>query len=91
MRFEKVTKTQLTHLLRKHGEKTIKVWMCPSKCYPNPKHPFNMARDYELNEDDLIPLDLNGGLNELDRIINGYRYYNCTPETGLRVHFYIEK
>lgn len=36
-----------------------------------------------ISADDYDPRDF-------DAEVNAYRYYNCSKETGMRVHFYIE-
>jgi hypothetical protein len=72
---KKITKTQLKSMLKK-GE--TKVWLCPSKCYPNAGHPFNCAIQILLTND-----------SELDSIINNFSYYNCDAERGMSVHYYV--
>lgn len=39
----------------------------------------------------ILPMPITGDASRnFDQEVNAYHYYNCTKETGLRVHFYIE-
>ena len=39
----------------------------------------------------ILPMMINGDVcRNFDAEVNAYHYYNCTKETGLRVHFYVE-
>lgn len=38
----------------------------------------------------ILPVNLHKGDSSFDAQVNAYRYYNCSAETGNRIHFYIE-
>ncbi len=38
----------------------------------------------------ILPVNLHKGDSSFDAQVNAYRYYNCSVETGNRIHFYIE-
>lgn len=38
----------------------------------------------------ILPTNLHKGDSSFDAQVNAYRYYNCSAETGNRIHFYIE-
>lgn len=38
----------------------------------------------------ILPANLHKGDSSFDVQVNAYRYYNCSAETGNRIHFYIE-
>lgn len=38
----------------------------------------------------ILPANLHKGGSSFDAQVNIYRYYNCSAETGNRIHFYIE-
>jgi hypothetical protein len=81
----KQTKTQVLSILRKTGE--WQGFLCPSRCFPNIGHPFNMAMACEFDQQSLVIEDVNG-ITEFSRTVDSFHYYNCTNETGLRVHYY---
>jgi len=83
---KKLTKAQVKALIKKQG--TVKVWLCPSKAFPNPSHPFNVAGQYDLSSYTLP--NLNSKLDHFDRYVNEFQYYNCNSELGNSVHYYIE-
>jgi hypothetical protein len=88
----KLTKTQVIARIKKEGN--VKVWLCPSKMYPHPNHPFNMAAECSFTKEDLLPKYPESkeipDLTNFESVINSFSYYNCDSETGNRVHFYIE-
>lgn len=79
MSLEKITKTQVKSIAKKKGD--IKVWLCPSKCYPNPSNPFNIAIEKVFSKDDILS-------DKFESFLNSFRYYNCNSETGNTVHYY---
>lgn len=79
MTLEKITKTQLKSIAKKEGE--IKVWLCPSKCYPNPSNPFNVAIEKLFTKDDILT-------EKFEKYLSNFKYYNCDKETGNTVHYY---
>lgn len=38
----------------------------------------------------ILPANLHKGDSSFDVQVSAYRYYNCSAETGNRIHFYIE-
>ena len=38
----------------------------------------------------ILPANLHMGDSSFDAQVSEYRYYNCSAETGNRIHFYIE-
>ena len=58
-----------------HGEH---IYLMPSKAVPG----SIWILPVRISHDDYDPRDF-------DAEVNAYRYYNCTAETGKRVHFYI--
>ena len=38
----------------------------------------------------ILPANPHKGDSSFEAHVNEYRYYNCSAETGKRVHFYIE-
>lgn len=84
--FAKKTKNQVRAALRKNG-----VWrgfLCPSNCYPNPGHPFNLGLEVHLTKDMLEYGDTDEVVTRLDKVLNAFQYYNCTAETGNKIHYY---
>lgn len=65
--------------------KGVTIWLCPSESYPNLDHPFNVA--IPTSNLDRLPND-----KETNKVFkslsNSFKYYNCTSETGLKVHYY---
>ena len=60
---------------------------------PNKMRPDNMWGLYnDIKKIDSIPIeaiyDINY-YNNFNRIINDFKYYNCSNETGLYLHFYL--
>jgi hypothetical protein len=80
----KVNVTQVKSSIRKRG--SWKGFLCPSKCYPNPGSPFNMAMEIDMSRYDT--LNLQQKLSKFDKIRLEYELRNCNTETGKRVHFY---
>lgn len=96
MNLQKVTKTQLKAKINRlnEGEK-LTVWLCPSNMRPSLGHPFNMAIEVSFSKDDInIPLYPDSkeipDLTQFDSTINNFYVYNCTNETGRRIHYYID-
>lgn len=89
MLFTKLTKPQVLKKMRelKDGG-TFSLFLCPSKCYPSPGHPFNMAIEVEASAKGVYRDGY--GWTSLDVVVNDFAYYNCTHETGIRTHFYLE-
>jgi hypothetical protein len=92
---KKVTKAQVIAKLKKLNEgEILPVTLFPSKCGPS-NTTWVQGFTKELTKQDLLPLypdskeipDLTG----LDSLVNNYQYYNCIPELGKRVHFYINE
>lgn len=77
MTLKKVTKATIKALIKKEGKANFII--CPSKCFPNFGHPFNMACEVTACS-----------VEELEKKINSFVYYNCNNELGNRVHFYIK-
>lgn len=99
---KKVTKTQVKAMVKKLGDnEELKVTLFPSKCGPAntiwvkdyeielTKEALNLA--YPQNEKTSPYLtDFETKLTNFDSIINDFAYYNCIPELGKNVHYYIE-
>lgn len=62
-----------------------KVTLCPSKCFPNPNHPFDTSLVIRCNR---VP-ERETHEKDFDAQVNAFWYYNCNAETGKGVHFYI--
>jgi len=71
----KQTLTQVRAEIKKNG--TWEGWLCPSKCYPSPSHPFNVSILTKIES-----------LDELKEKVNSFSYYNCNYEVGYNVHYY---
>lgn len=87
----KVTKSQVKARMKRlgAGEKLV-VWLCPSKCRPNPDHPFNVAYRAVLEKyGEWLPDS--GKYRSFDYLVDSFAYYNCNNELGNTVHFYIEE
>ena len=39
----------------------------------------------------ILPIGIHRDETSFDAHVNAYRYYNCSDETGKRVHFYINE
>ena len=39
----------------------------------------------------ILPIGIHQDETSFDAHVNAYRYYNCSDETGKRVHFYINE
>ena len=39
----------------------------------------------------ILPIGIHRDGTSFDAHVNAYRYYNCSAETGKRVHFYINE
>lgn len=96
---KKSTKTQVVSRLKQleDGE-TIQITLCPSKCYPNPNSYVDMTMTLDFSKEDLQSSTWETGLlvgigklSNFDTRLNAFQYYNCTPELGKRVHFYIKE
>lgn len=77
---KKLTKTQVKSIAKKQD--AVKVWLCPSKCFPNPDSPFNIAIEKEFTADDVKT-------DTFDSFVTTFGHYNCTAETGKTVHYYL--
>lgn len=85
---KKLTLAQVKAKIKKEGD--WKGWLCPSKCYPNPGHPFNLAIKFDTKE--FIALrGIQDKLTKLDKTVNEFSYYNCNKEVGTTVHYYEEE
>jgi hypothetical protein len=86
---KKLTKSQVKALIKK--EKAVKVILCPSKMYPTPNHSFDMSMEAEfyLDRDNNIVRANDWDTMDFEDYLNSFSYYNCTNETGNRIHFYI--
>ena len=64
---------------RKMYNEGTSIYLLPSKAVPGSVwiSPVKISRDVQAQGD-------------FDTKVNAYSYYNCTAETGKRVHFYIE-
>lgn len=87
----KQTKTQIIAKLKRlnEGEK-LEVGLLPSKAAPNSLwfSPYLV----ELKKSDLEQkYEGNNDLTYFESIVNNFHYYNCTHESGNRVHFYIKE
>lgn len=71
----KQTVTQVKAEINKKG--FWEGYICPSKCYPAPNHPFNVSIRVRMLT-----------IKELEETINNYAYYNCNYELGYKVHYY---
>lgn len=90
---EKVTLAQLRARLRQlKDDEGLAVWLCPSKCYPNIGHPFNMAIRVMFNNEGFRINSPDAAINDitLQQTVDAFHYYNCNSETGNYVHYYIE-
>lgn len=86
----KITLTKLKAKMRRLeiGEK-LKVYFCPSKCYPNPTNPMNQAILYELERDGKWNEEMKE-YTDIDTMVDLFKYYNCNhAEVGERIHFYL--
>lgn len=86
--FNKVTKSQVKARLKRlasHPGETLILWLCPSKMFPMPGQPFNMALCVEFHSNGVTIYG-----DDLEKVINHFAYYNCSAATGNRVHFYTE-
>ena len=72
---KRITMTQA----RKLYNKGTKIYLMPSKAVPG---------SIWILPTRISMIDHNP--KAFDSEVNAYRYYNCTAETGKRVHFYIE-
>lgn len=76
----KITKSQVKARIKrlKEGEK-LDLTLFPSKCGP-----FNTVwvKGFEVEVD---------SLEEFEKIVNSFSYYNCNSELGNRVHFYVKE
>lgn len=64
---------------RKLYNKGTDIYLLPSKAVPGSIWIIPIG----ISQDNYDP-------RNFDAKVNAYRYYNCTVETGRRVHFYIE-
>ena len=64
---------------RKMYNEGTSIYLLPSKAVPG----SIWILPVKISRDESNPHDFDGE-------VNAYRYYNCTAETGKRVHFYIE-
>jgi hypothetical protein len=87
---KKLTKTQVKALIKK--EKAAAIILCPSKMIPTPNHPFNMGIEVEfyIDRNNEIVRANDWESMDFESYLNSFTYYNCTNETGNRIHFYIE-
>jgi hypothetical protein len=91
----KLTKSQVVAKLKRLSEnETINITLCPSNCYPNPNAMWKIFVDIDLSKEDIVPCNVLGdydesNINNFERHINSFAYYNCNSELGNRVHFYI--
>lgn len=74
----KITKAQA----RKLFEKGENIYLNPSKMRPNGVWHQALKTNKEVLTNKLYTTP------SFDILVNEYRYYNCTKETGLTVHFY---
>jgi hypothetical protein len=74
----KITKAQA----RKLFEKGEDIYLNPSKMRPNGVWHQALKTNKEVLTNKLYTTP------SFDALVNEYRYYNCTKETGLTVHFY---
>lgn len=72
---KRITMTQA----RKLYNNGTHIYLMPSKAVPG----SIWILPTRISKDDYDP-------RNFDSEVNAYRYYNCTKETGKRVHFYIE-
>lgn len=84
---KKLTISQVKAMFKKNTNRTI--WMVPSKSFPNPGHPFNMAISYNPTKYSLP--GLKSVMEHFDKQVTLFRVYNCNAEVGNRVHFYVEE
>ena len=73
--FLRVNKTKARRLFNEG--KTI--YLVPCKVYPDPRGMWIQPYDIDKKFD-----------KTFDTIVNSYEYYNCCPETGKVVAFYIK-
>lgn len=72
---KKITKTEVKRIMKKEGN--IRVGLLPCKMSPNGVW--------------MSPTWLTiSSVEELDKWINEYSYYNCNAETGKRVSYYLD-
>lgn len=76
---KKLTKTQVKSIAKKEG--TIKVWLCPSNCFPAPTNPMDIAIEKQFTKDDILT-------EKFEKFLSNFKYYNCGKETGNTVHYY---
>lgn len=84
--FRRRKKRQVRAALQKNG-----VWrgfLCPSKCYPRPGDPMNMAIEVDFSVD-MLEYEYPGAVvTPFERVINSFSYYNCDNVRGQFVHYY---
>lgn len=73
---EKITLNQLKAIIKKGENKTVR--LVPSKM--SPVGMWGVWHDIQTES---------LSMEDLNKIINSFSYYNCTTETGLRIHYYI--
>lgn len=64
---------------RKLYNEGTSIYLLPSKAVPDSIWIFPVKISHDVQAQD-----------DFDAKINAYHYYNCTAETGKRIHFYIE-
>jgi hypothetical protein len=90
MLFTKLNVRQVKAKINKLGEgEELTIWLCPSKCYPSPFHPFNLAIDIKITNQGVYDPELEE-YSSLESVVSNFAYYNCTHETGIRTHYYLE-
>ena len=63
-------------------------YICPSNCYPNIGHPFNLAMEMTFNKKMLKKERPEDFSTPFEKSLFSFSFYNCTSETGRTIHFY---
>lgn len=90
---KKQTKSQIIAKLKRLEEgETLKVNLLPSKSHMSGFKMRIQPYEVELQKSDLENKYAgNNDLTYFESIVNNFAYYNCTNETGNRVHYYIKE
>jgi hypothetical protein len=84
---EKLTKSQAVSRAKKlkDGE-LMTVTICPSNMRPN----SIWYQGYEFSINNRVEVSTSDGQSEtLEQTLNSFSYYNCNPEMGKRIHWYV--
>lgn len=66
-------------------------YLVPSRCGLNIGNPFSMAMRTTFTKDMLTKETEHAIVTPVEKILNEFKYYNCSDETGNVIHFYKEE